>query len=174
MIRLTRREKLLAGGLVFFTGAWLLFTAGVKPAIARIGTLKRVISQKQQELEKIRACSREFIFLRNSLNNLRTRIASQDEIFELLPFLESLVEECGLTENISIMKQRESPIDNDYSETIVEIKLQNLTLNRLVDLLYNIESSQALAGIKSLYIKKDTIDEKMLDVVIEINNAKLN
>lgn len=174
MIRLTRREKLLAGGLVFFTGAWLLFTAGIKPALARIETLKRVISEKQQELEKIRFDSREFIFLRDSLNNLHTKIASQDEIFELLPFLESLIEECDLTENISTMKQQESPMDTNYSETIVEIRLENLSLNQLVDLLYKIESSQVLAGIKSLYIKKNTLDQNLLDSVIEINNAKLN
>jgi hypothetical protein len=172
MIRLTRREKLLAGGLIFFTGAWLLFTAGVKPALDRIETLKRVIAEKQQELEKIRADSKEYIFLRDSLNNLRKKIASQDEVFELLPFLESLLEKCGLTENISTMKQQESPIDTNYAETVVEIRLENLSLNQLVDLLYRIESSQVLAGIKSLYIKKNAIDENLLDSVIEINNAK--
>ena len=91
----------------------------------------------------------------------------------MLPFLESLVEECGLTENISIMKQQESPIDTNYSETIVEIRLENLSLNRLVDLLYKIESSQVLAGIKSLHIKKNATDKNLLDTVIEINNAKL-
>jgi general secretion pathway protein M len=171
MIRLTRREKLLAGGLVFFTGVWSLFTAGVKPALARIETLNRVISEKQQELEKLRAGSKEYIFLRDSLNNLHMKIASQNEIFELLPFLESLVEECGLTENIAIMKQQESPIDTNYSETIVEIRLENLSLNRLVDLLYKIESSQVLAGIKSLHIKKNATDKNSLDTVIEINNV---
>lgn len=173
MMRLTRREKLLAGGLVIFVAAWSIFTAGVKPVLARIETLNRVISEKQQELKKIRAGSKEYIFLRDSLDNLRTKVASQQKNFELLPFLESLIEECGLTENISIMKQQESPIDTNYSETIVEIRLENLSLNRLVDLLYKIESSQVLAGIKSLHIKKNATDKNLLDTVIEINNAKL-
>ena len=102
MIRLTRREKLLAGCLVIFIASWSIFTIGVKPAFARVETLNRIISEKQQELEKLSARSKEYIFLHDSLNNLRTKMASQEKGFELLPFLESLIEECGLAENVFI------------------------------------------------------------------------
>jgi hypothetical protein len=59
------------------------------------------------------------------------------------------------------------------SETIVEIKLENLTLKQLVDLLRKVESSRVLARTKSLYIKKNLTNTEMLDSVIEIHNPKL-
>ena len=173
MIRLTRREKLLAGGLVTFIAAWSIFTVGVKPVLARIETLNRVISGKQQELEKLRARSKEYIFLRNSLDNLRTKVASQQKTFELLPFLESLIEECGLAKNVVTMGQQVLQIDSNYSETIVKVKLESLLLNQLVDFLCKVESSQVLARTKSLYIKRNATNKDLLDSVVEIQNAKL-
>ncbi len=173
MIRLTRREKLLAGSLVIFIAAWSIFTVGVQPVLARIETLNRVISGKQQELEKLRARSKEYILLRNSLDNLRTKVASQQKGFELLPFLESLIEECGLAKNVVTMRQQVLPIDSNYSETIVEVRLESLLLNRLVDFLCKVESSQVLARTKSLYIKRNATNKDLLDSVVEIYNAKL-
>jgi uncharacterized coiled-coil protein SlyX len=173
MIRLTRREKLLAGGLVIFIAAWLLFTAGVKPALARIETLNRVIFQKQQELEKLRARSKEYILIRDGLDNLRTKVASQQKTFELLPFLESLIEECGLAKNVATMKQQVLEIDSNYSETIVEVRLEKLSLRHLVDFLGKVESSEVLARTKSLYIKRNATNKDLLDSVVEIHNAKL-
>jgi hypothetical protein len=173
MIRLTRREKLWAGCLVIFIAAWSIFTVGVKPAFARVETLNRIIFQKQQELEKLRARSKEYIFLRNSLDNLRTKVASQQKTFELLPFLESLIEECGLAENVVTMGQQVLPIDSNYSETIVEVRLEKLSLRHLVDFLGKVESSEVLARTKSLYIKRNATNKDLLDLVVEIHNAKL-
>jgi len=104
---------------------------------------------------------------------LRAKIASQQKTFELLPFLESLIEECSLAKNVSTMKQQVLPIDSNYSETIVEVRLESLSLDRLVNFLWRIESSQVLARTKSLYIKRNATNKDLLDSVLEIHNAKL-
>jgi len=173
MIRLTRREKLLALVLVIFAAGCLLFAFAIKPALARTKTLRRVISEKQDELEKLRATSKEYVVLRDRLENVRAKVASQDKEFELLPFTESLIREHGLENKVAAMNQQILDLGQSHSQTIVEIKLENLTLKQLVDFLRKIESSQALAKIKSLYIKKNMINTEMLDSVIEIHNPKL-
>jgi type II secretory pathway component PulM len=174
MIRLARREKLLAGGLVIFVASWSLFTVAVKPALARIETLERVIPENQQELEKVRAISEKYILLSGRLDNLHTNIASQKETIELLPFLESLIEECGLTKKLDTMKRDVVQIDSNYSETIVEVRLESLSLGELVDFLYKIESSQVRARTKSIYIKRNMANKNLLDSVVEIHNTKLS
>ncbi len=173
MIRLTRREKLLALALAIFAGGCLLFAFAIKPALARTKTLHRVISEKQDELGKLRATSNEYIFLRDSLDNVRAKVASQDKGFELLPSLESLIREHGLAKKVATMKQQVLNLGPSHSEIIVEVKLENLTLKQLVDFLRKVESSQPLAKIKSLYIKKNLTNTEMLDSVIEIHNPKL-
>ena len=174
MKRLTRREKLSAGGLLIFASAWFLFAVAVSPALERIETLNRIISEKQQELEKIRAISKEYICLNNSLNNLHSAVGSQEETFELLPFVESLTEESGLSENVETMKRLVLQIDSNYSEIIVEVRLEGLLIGRLIDFLSKIESSQPLVKTKSLYIKRNMANKNLLDSVIEIHNAELS
>lgn len=173
MIHLTQREKLLSVSLMIFAGLWALFVFAIKPTFARIETLNRVISEKQNELQKLCARSKEYIFLRGSLADLHTKVASQEKSFELLPFLELLIQECGLTKQVATMKQRVLPLDPSYYETIVEIKLENLTLRQLVDFILKVESSDVLAKTKSLYIKRNPADTDLLDSVVEIHNAKL-
>jgi len=170
MIRLSRREKLLVVAVAVLVSAWLLFAFAVKPAIERTETLTRVISEKQDELQKLRARSNEYTFLCDSLGNLYTKVASQEKEFELLPFLESLIRECGLT--AVKMEQHVSQLDPKYYETIVEIRLEGLTLKQLVDFFWKVESSEVLAKIKSLYIKKNLTNTDLLDSVVEIHNVK--
>ncbi|MBC8473052.1 MAG: hypothetical protein H8D56_26620 [Planctomycetes bacterium] len=174
MIRLVRRERLLAGGLLVFIASWSLFTVAVKPALARLETLSRVIPENQQELEKVRAISKKYILLRSRLDNLHTNIASQKETIELLPFLESLIKECGLARNLDTMKRDVLQIDSNYSETIVEVRLESLSLGELVDFLHKIESSQVRAGTKSIYIKRNMENKNLLDSVVEIHSAELS
>ncbi len=174
MIRLTRREKLSAAGLLIFTAAWSLFAVAVNPALDRINTLNRVISEKQQELEEVRAISKEYIYLNKSLGNMHPKVDSRQETFELLPFLESLIDECGLSKNFKTMKRQVLQIDLNYSEIVVEVKLESLSIGRLVDFLSKIESSKALVKTKSLYIKRNMANKNLLDSVIEILDAELS
>jgi len=173
MIRLTRKEKFLAVALAIFVALWSLFSFAVEPARERIETLNRLIPEKQNELEKLCARSKEYVFLRDSLGQLRTKVASQQDSFELLPFLEALVRQSGLEKKVASMKQNVLPLEAGYYQTIVEVRFQNLILSQLVDFLCKVESSQVLARTKSLHIKKSPTNVELLDPVVEIHNAKL-
>lgn len=172
MIRLTKREKLLAGGLVIFASAWSLFAVGVKPALDRIDTLDRVISEKQLELEEIRTISKEYIHLNKGLGNIRTKEDARQDTPELLPFLDSLIAECGLSKNVESMKRQVAQIDSNYSEIIIEVKIKSVPIGRLVDFLGKIEMSRNQARTKSLYIKRNISNKNLLDSVIEIFNTR--
>ena len=173
MMRLTRREKLLAVALVIFVAVCGLFVFAVRPAIERAETLRRVIPERQSELEAFRAKASEYIALRDGLETLHTKIASQEKTFELLPFLESLIQECGLAKKVATMKQQVSQLEPHYCETIVEIELQNFTLRQLINFLWQVESSKVLARTKSLHIKKNLANTDLLDSLIEVHNLKL-
>lgn len=173
MIHLTRKEKLLVVALTSCVAGWALFAFTVKPAVARIKTLDRVIPQKQAELQQLRAKSKEYCKLCDKQDEVRAKISSQKETFELLPFLESLIQECGLTKKVVTMKQQVLQLEPNFYETVVEIKLESLTLAQLVNFLWKVESSNALARTKSLYIKNNLTNKNLLDSVVEIHNLAL-
>jgi len=174
MRRLARREKLLIIGLVVFAAIWSLYTVAVSPAIERIETLNRVISEKQQELEEVRAISKEYIFRNKNLDNFQTQADFGQDALQLLPFLEALINECGIAKNVETMKREVLPIDSNYSEIIVEVRLGNLSIGQLVDFLGKIESLEAGAKTKSLYVKRNIKNKNLLDSVVEIRNTEFS
>jgi type II secretory pathway component PulM len=171
--RLTRREKLLIVASAIFIALWALFAFTVKPALARMETLKRTIPEKQSELAKLRARSAEYALLADSLADLQAKVASQDEGFELLPFLELTLRDCGLAEKVAKMKPYTVPLGESFRETIVQIQLDNVTLSQLVDFIWKVESSKALVKAKSLHIKRNPTNPDQLDSTFEIHGAKL-
>ena len=183
MMRLTLREKLLAVVSAIFILAWLLFTFALKPAMARVETLSRVIPQKQEELQRLRAKSKEYIFLRDSLDDLRMKVSSQESAFggfELLSFLESLIQQGGLADMVVSMKQQELPLDENYYQIIVQIRLEGLTMSQLVDFLRKVEGLPQRGNLlkvfvrtKSLHIRRNPINTDLLDSTVEIHTAKL-
>ena len=173
MIRhLTKRETILFAALAAFALVWTLYAVAVKPAMARVETLSRVIPQKQDELREFHAKSAEYVSLRGRLAELQSKLALRQPGFEVLAFLESTIQECGLAGKTVAMKQRVVSLDPKYYETIVEIRLEGVTLRQLVDFICKAESSEVLTKTKSLHIRKSLTNKDLLDSVAEIHTAK--
>jgi hypothetical protein len=174
MMRFTRRERGLFLGLVVFVTAWGLFVLVIKPAIGRIETLSRVIPEQNSVLGELQAKSTQYLTLKAGLDDLKRKANLEKGKFELLTFLESTTREDGLTEKVTTMKQEILPLDSNYCEIIVEVGLENLTLEQLVKFLIKIKSSNHFLGIKSLYTKKNAVNPNLLDTVIQISTLKPN
>lgn len=173
-MRLTKRERRLATGLIVGMIVWALYVMAVKPTGARIQTLERIIPEKQRELRELQARIDEYVTLRKGLEDFRAKITVQDPQFQLLPFLEKLIETQGLTPNVTTMVPNTVQLRPDYSETIVEIKLENASLKQLIDFVTAVEDSDAFAQVGSLHIQKSPDDETLLHSTIHIYNPQLN
>ncbi len=173
-MRFTHREKWLAGGLGVFVIAWATYAFGVGPVLERIETLNRVIPEKQSELEEIRSKTDKYMALSAGIDDLKTKVASQEQKVELLPFVESLIDECGLAGNRDTMNKQELELGTDYRETVVEVKMKGLEFSQIVEFLKELRSSKVVTGVKSLYIKQNLTDASLLDTHLEISSLKLS
>ena len=173
-MRLTRREYWLAAGVVVLTTAWAFFAFGVTPALERMETLKRVIPEKQNELDRLRVKADEYMSLCEDFEDLRVKIASQEKTFELLSFVESLVKQCGLTQNVKTINRVAAQSETDVLEIVVEIEVENVTLRQLCEFIEKIQSPNILASIKRFTIKKNPTNPDLLDSRIEVRNLKPN
>ncbi len=146
---------------------WALYGFAVKPAQERIHTLERIIPEKQSELEQLRSRSAEYLALQQEFESIQARIADQDPEFELLPFLEALIEQHQLTERGS-MKQDATPSQQGYAETSVTIELKDVSLAQIVRFLADVERSHVVAQVGTLHIRKDPTHENMLASTVQI------
>ena len=164
----------MAAGVVVLTVAWVFCAFGLNPALERMETLKRVIPEKQNELDQLRIKVGEYMSLREDLGNLRTKIATQEKTFDLLPFVESLVKQCGLRQNVKTMNQVAAQTEFDVQEIVVEIKRENVTLPQLCEFFEKIQSPNILMSIKRFTIKKNPTNPDLLYSQIEVRNLKPN
>jgi len=169
MMRLTSRERWLAGGLAAVITAVAFAAFCVAPAVERINTLNRVLPEKRKMLGDLKAKSGEYLALRAGLDNLEKQSAPGGKEFELPAFLESTTNELGMAQKVAQMKRQTLQLDQKCAEVIVEIKLENIMLKQLVELLLKTKSSGRFLQLKNLYIEKSGTDPTLLDAVVQIS-----
>lgn len=174
MVRLNKRERLLAVGLGLTVTVWALYVAAVAPVRDRIRTLERIIPEKRAELRAVQASSAEYIAKRDAFESLRTRVAAQNPDFQLPSYLETLVEKQGLGKHVVTMTPNTLQLQADYAETIVGIELEAVSLKQLVDFLAVAETSEVLAAIGGLHIYRSPDDPTLLNATVEIHSPQLN
>ncbi len=72
------------------------------------------------------------------------------------------------------MEPETLPAQHGYSETVVEIGLEGVALRQLVDFLEAIETSDVMAQIGSLYIRKDAQDATRLTSTLQIHCPRID
>jgi len=174
MIQITRRERLLSVGLAAVIAVWALYAVAIKPTRSRIRTLQRIIPEKQAQLQELQARSEEYAVLQERFQTLRAKMASQERDFQLLPFLEAMIERHKLAGNMVTMQGDILRAQGDYSEVVVTIELQDVSLGQLVDFLTAVEASEAVIQVGSLHIRKDATNETLLDSTVGIYSSQLN
>lgn len=174
MIHLNRREKRLAIGMAAVVAVWAIYGYGIRPTQERIATLERVIPERQSELEQLRDMSDKYSALQRRFEATRTRLAQQNPTFELLPFLETLIERHKLTAHVHGMKQ-DLPVESrgPYAETSVAINLEGISLAQLVRFLEAVDTAEVVAQIGSLHVHKSRTNEGTLASNIQIVSPRL-
>ena len=173
-MRITNRERRLLTVIAIFALIWAGFAFGLKPAIERIETLKRVIPENERKLQQLTVKSRQYIALSAVLPDVKNNDVQGQKDFELAAFLESRYIDSGLAKKVVTMKQNILAVDSKYSEMVVEIQLDNITLQQLVEFLLKTELPNRPLWVKSLYITNTDAGSNLISVVLQLSSLKLN
>ncbi len=157
----------MAAGAVL-VGLIVIFQVFARPAISRVGTLKRVVSDKQQLLGELQANSEQYKAISRELEKIRLEMGRQPEKRKILSFVERIQKDSGLMQKVVYMKPSTMTVNDVYEQITIEIKLQSITLNQLIQFLLKIESSELTIGIGTLDIKRGLRDSGLLDTVVQL------
>ena len=172
-MNLTRREKqTIAAGAVLF-GLIVAFQVFIRPAIGRVRTLRRVVSDKQQLLDELRSKSERYKTVSRELEKIRLEMQRQPEERKILSFVERIQKDTGLMQKVVHMKPSTMTVNDIYERTTIEIKLHNINLDQLIRFLLKIESSELTIGIRTLEIKRGLRDSGLLDTTMQLVSLSL-
>jgi hypothetical protein len=167
-MNLTEREKqfLTAGAILF--GLIVFVQVFIRPTFGRIKRLKSLISDKQKVLNELRNKSEQYKTISRELNKVRLEIGRRPEERKILSFVERIQKDANLMQKVVYMKPSTMIVDDIYERIMIDIKLQNITLDQLIQFLLKIESSELAIGFKRLDIKRAAQYSNLLDTTIQL------
>ena len=144
------------------------FQVFVRPAVSKVNRLRDLVSDKQIILSELRTNSERYKVISKELEKIRLETSRQPEERKILSFVERVHKDSGLMQKVVYMKPSTMTINDVYEEVIIEIKLQNVTLDQLIQFLLKIESSELTIGIRMLDIKRGVRDSTLLDTTVQL------
>jgi len=167
-MQLAKREKYLItlAGLVI--GIAVVTQVAVMPFFDARERYVNNVAAKQKSLEQMVALRQEYLLLQQGSDTLAQRLARRPKNFTLFSFLEKAAGDAGVKDNIKSMKPSASTGKGPLKESLVEMKLERITLGQMVGYLKLIESPENLVSAKRVSIQSNKKETQFLDVVLQI------
>lgn len=173
-IKLSKREKysiyLIAGFICLF----VFFQFILFPFIDERDRLKRTIKVKTKILKEMIVLKSEYDMIKKKSDLSKNLVAMRKKGFTLFSFLDKNTGEAGIKDHISYMKPSSSVQKNSkYKISLVEMKLQAITLEQLTTYLYKIETSKNNVFIKRISITKTGKQEQFINAVLHVETIEI-
>jgi len=170
-INLSQREqRVLIGAGVIFVLMFLYLS--VDSVLKRYGKLEDKIATKRVEVQKISRLRTQYMEAHKQLEDIKAKLDQMEKGFSVLSFIEDLANKENIRENIGSVKPKKLPLNDSYDENIVELKIDNVSLSKLVDFIYKIENSGYLLKIKRLRVKPRYDNRDLLNVTLQVTTYK--
>ena len=166
-MKLAKRERFLVSVAAFSLAIFCILQFLVFPFFEKRRRLRRGVSTKEQGLEEILRLGSELRTYQKASQGIQ-RSLSKRKGFTLFSFLEKAAGEAQVKARIKYMKPSSSSGTGPYKESMVEMKLEAITLQELVGYLYRIESPENLVNIKRISVSQNKKEEGYLDSILQV------
>ncbi len=167
-MQLNKREKIAVGLggislLLFVVLQFLVFPLADKRA-----RLVKGLALREKEVVEMRVMQGRYREISKQSGSLTSLLAQREASFSLFSFLEKNAADSQVKEQIAYMKPSESPKNELFKQSRVEMKLQAISLKQLVDFLKKTESTENLVGIDKITIQQNSKESATLDVTLNM------
>lgn len=168
---LSLREQLIVTGASILLIV-LLVVLPLSMVSGKVNKLKKGISKSQSKSSEVIGKVSEYENIKAEIKDLEGKFGRG--VSAMTTTVESLLRKADLQKNIKVLKEKPMVPGDRFTEKPVELKLKNVSLQKLVDLLYEIESyPDALLRIRSLQVKPRYSNRSLLNVSLDVANITL-
>jgi type II secretory pathway component PulM len=165
-LKLESRDKktLIIGGSV--AAVILLYTFVLSPFMEDLGRKRDLIPKKQHELEEMKKLRDEYREIQKKLQVAQEAASKRGP---LLTEIENLTKRANLNSKIVSLKPQQGTQTGDFKESLVEIKLDNITLYDVVNYVYLLE--KATIRVRKLSFKPRYDNLKLINATLLVSSA---
>jgi general secretion pathway protein M len=167
-MQLAKREKYLIGLAVCVIVFAVLIQLVLMPFVDGRQRMQNSVAAQERNLQEIVRLSQEYKALEQDSETLTQRLASRPGNFTLFSFLEKAAGKAGVKNNIKYMKPSASTGKGPFKESLVEMKLERITLKQMVDYLKLIESPDDIVSVKRISVQTNKKETQYLDAILQV------
>ena len=165
---LDTRQRYVVGFGAAFAIAVLLLAFVVFPLWDAKAKMQKSISGNSRKLEEMVKMDAEFVVQEAKISRIKRVLASRQGDFTLFAYLEKKAISAGVKGSIKQMNSIQGTKTASFEETLIDLKLEKLTIKQLTDFLYQVESPDEMIRIKRITIDKMKESPEYISVQILI------
>ena len=144
----------------------LLYAFVIAPLSTDLSRKRDMIPMKEKDLADIRVLKDQYLDMQRRLQEVQASAAKRGP---LLTEIENITKRTNLGGKIVSLKPQAGVQTANFKESIVEIKLENVTLYDIVNYVNQLE--KATLRIRKLYFKPRFDNPKLLNSTIQVSSA---
>jgi type II secretory pathway component PulM len=165
-LKLEARDKKALIILGIASAVILLYVYVVSPLTADLAHKRDQIPKKERDLVEMRQLKEEYLEMQQRLQQAQAAAAKRGP---LLTEIENISKRANLSSKVVSLKPQTGVQTEAFKESIVEIKLENITLYDIVNYVYLLELGSL--RIKKLYFKPRYDNPKVINSTILVSSA---
>lgn len=165
-MKLEPRDKrmLIIGGIV--AAVILLYTFVLSPLTSDLSRKRELIPRKEKDLAEIKVLRTQYLEIQQRLQEAQAAAAKRGP---LLTEIENITKRANLSSKIVSLKPQAGVQTESFKESIVEAKLDNITLYDVVNYVYLLEKDGL--RIRKLQFKPRYDNPKLLNATVLVSSA---
>ncbi len=174
LARLNQREKMAIGAGIGFIGIFVLVQFLIFPFIDTRERLERSLAVHTRNYEDIQQLRVQYLEIKDRAAQSKIRFERRRRGFTLFSFLEELAAQVGIKDRITSMKPTSNKLkDSSYTQSLVDMKLNGISMEQMTQFIYRIETSQNMIHIKRLSLNKKEDDRGLLNVILQVETYEV-
>lgn len=170
--KLDQKQRYIVAGGVAFVVIALLLELAIFPFWDAKSKAKKAIQTQEKKLMEISILDAEFSRQEGKIRKIKNVLATRTADFSLFSYLEKKAMQAGVRGNIKYMNSSRGMTSALFEETVIDMKMDKITIKQLSDFLYYAESPSDLVKIKRLSVSKMKESPEYLSAQLQLSSLQ--
>jgi general secretion pathway protein M len=168
--KLDERHRYLVAGAAIFVLIALILEIAIFPFREAKEKLTKAVQVNQKKLNEVIKLDAEFTSQEEAIAKIKRGMSARSADFTVFAYLEKKATQANVRGRIKQMNSSRGIQSASFEESIIDMKLDKITIKQLTDFLYFAESPADLVKIKKITISKMKESPEYLSAQIQISS----
>ena len=166
--KLDKKQRYIVAGVAAFVLIALILELVIFPLWDANAKIKQTLQINQKKLDEVIKLDTEFAGQEAKISKIKRVMSTRTADFSLFSYLEKKAIQAGVRGNIKYMNSSKGTQSAAFEESLIDMRLDKITIKQLTDFLYFAESSADLVRIKRITVIKMKESPEYLSAQLQI------